>query len=323
RNFSGHGDLMAATFGAGFDPFVGFSYSTPYLLGSNRTGFGFTINYSKLRNLADVGTAGFIPGYSQTSLNIVISLSRRLSLFQQAGGYVEYNSYSVDDKTLDIYPSSTISPDGKDQFFSAGLFYRYQQFDFVLFPMEGFYLNLTAAQIGLAGSSDKIGFTRGSIDVRFYQRLIGDLSIGLRNYSLISTNNPIPNHQRLLIGFTTQIRGYTSTILNGDNIQLNSVELRHPIIKLNAVRLSFIPIERLSVLQYGLFMTAFLDGGTIWYNRQSPAPAQRLTRFSFSDYKYGYGVGLVLVVGRWTARLDAAFNERGNAELVFEKTVSF
>ncbi|NTW49037.1 MAG: hypothetical protein HGB19_04750, partial [Chlorobiales bacterium] len=29
RNFSGHGDLISASFGVGFDPFVGLSYNTP------------------------------------------------------------------------------------------------------------------------------------------------------------------------------------------------------------------------------------------------------------------------------------------------------
>ncbi|NTW50359.1 MAG: BamA/TamA family outer membrane protein, partial [Chlorobiales bacterium] len=323
RNFSGHGDLISASFGVGFDPFVGLSYNTPYVLGSNRTGFGFLFEHRTLRNLADVGTIGVVPNYNQTSFNIGVSFSQRLTVFELIGCSFDYNSVTVNERTLAAYPSSATSPDGKDRFLSAGLFYRYQQLDFILFPMEGFFLNATVSQNGFSGASDEIGFTRGTLDVRFYKKLIGDLAVGFRNYSLVSSNRPIPNHQRLFIGFTTQIRGYTSTILNGDNIQFNSAELRYPIIKLKIVRLKFIPIERLSIFHYGLFATAFLDGGTIWYNSHSPAPVGRLTQFNFSDYKYGYGAGLVFVASRWTARFDVAFNQRGTAELVFEKSVSF
>lgn len=323
RNFSGHGDLMSASFGVGFDPFVGLSYSTPYVLGSNRTGFGISLEHRTLRNLAYVTDFESAPNYSQTFFSIGVSFSQRLSTFEMIGCSFDYNSISVAGRTHTTYPSSTISSDGKDRYLTAGIFYRYQQLDFILFPMEGFLLNTAVSQSGFSGSSNKIGFTRGSLDVRFYQKLIGNLAIGLRSYSLISSNNPIPNYLRQFIGFTTQIRGYTSSVLNGDNIQFNSAELRYPVIKLNTVRLNFIPIEKFSIFQYGLFVTAFLDGGTIWYNSHSPGPAGRLNRFKFSDYKYGYGAGLVFVASRWTARLDAAFNELGEMEFIFEKSVSF
>ncbi|ACF12824.1 surface antigen (D15) [Chloroherpeton thalassium ATCC 35110] len=324
RNFSGFGDLLATSFGLGYDPFVGISYTTPYFFGSNRTGFGFSAEYRKSSNVADGDTAGVVPSYSQRNIGLGVSISQRLSMFEYVGLSLDYKSLRVGKEIRQFYPMSTVSPDGNDEYVSVSAFYRYREIDFVQFPMDGFVFGLTLTQNGLPWISKNLNYFSGSLDVRLYQKLAGELSFAFRNYSILATNKPIPNHQRQYIGFGTQIRGYTSETFNGDNLQFNSLELRYPLLNMRTVKLNFISIDQFSIVQYGLFLTAFFDAGTIWYNNESAGPVKRINQFNFDDYKYGYGVGVIFIGGyRFTSRVDFSFNDQGDFEVVFEKGVSF
>jgi len=324
RNFSGFGDLLSASFGLGYDPFVGISYTTPYFFGSNRTGFGVSMEYRESNNIADGDTAGIVPNYAQKNVGAGFSISQRLSAFQFIGAGIAYKSIRVSKENRQLYPMSMISASGRDEYVRLSAFYRYRQIDFVQFPMDGFLFSLTFEQNGLPWESKKMHYFLGSLDLRIYQKLVGDLAFAFRNYSILTTNQPIPNHKRRYIGLGTQIRGYTNETFNGDNLQFNSFELRYPVLSMRTVRLKFISIEQFSIVQYGLFLTAFIDAGTIWYNTKSPGPSERQNRFNFGHYKYGYGVGMIFIGGyRFTSRMDLSFNDNGNFELVFEKSVSF
>jgi outer membrane protein assembly factor BamA len=112
--------------------------------------------------------------------------------------------------------------------------------------------------------------------------------------------------------------------LEGDNLQLNTIELRYPIIPLQAVKFDFIPFERFQIFQYGMFLTAFLDAGNVWYNSRSTGFGLRQVQYDFNKNKYGYGVGIVMVGGyEATARLDFAFNQQGRFQIVIENEISF
>ncbi len=324
QNFTGHGDLFTTSFGLGFDPFVGISYSTPYVFGSDKYGLGLAAEYRELKNTAEGHTAFIAPAYNQIRRTIGFSISQRLSAFSLIGVYAEYVALSVSRSVRDRYPFSAISEDGLDQFPTLSLYYRYQRLDYILFPMEGFSFSAKLSKVGIPSANDKLDFTRAALDYRIYKPIFTNLSIAWRTFTVLSSNQPIPNHKRLFLGYSTKIRGYTRTIFNGDHLQLNTVELRAPIIRLNTLRLAFMPIEQFSIFQYGLFMSMFLDSGTIWYNPASKSPPGTSNRFTFSDYKFGYGGGLIFIGGfQWVSRLDFAFNDRGDFEVIFEKAVSF
>lgn len=324
QNFTGHGDLFSASFGVGFDPFVGVSYSTPYIFGSDKFGLGVAAEYRQLRNTAEGYNKFEVPIYDQFKRSVAISASHRLSTFNYYGIYAEYASINVHQDVREKYSFSTISKTGIDRFVTLSAYYNYQRMDYILFPMEGTLFSLKLSQVGFPGSQNRINYLRGAVDFRYYQPITNFLSIAWRNFTVLSTNEPVPNHQRLFIGYNTQIRGYTSTIFNGDNLQLNTLELRAPIIRLNTLKLDFIPIEQFSIVQYGLFLSVFVDAGAAWYNKATEGSKNKKTHFDLDDYKYGYGAGLLIIGGyQWTSRLDFAFSDRGDFEIIFEKSVSF
>jgi len=325
QNFTGLNDPLSIAFGVGFDPYIRLSYYTPYLFGTSRTGAGFAFTWRDLNNLAYDTRTDVIPRYIQKTFIVTGAISQRLSPFAFLNVNFGFNRVSVFEETKAAYPSATVSADGRDYYPWLHLNYTYSQVDFNQCPTKGWFLSLNLFQLGLPTWADKINITRGIFDIRFYEKLIGELALALRNYTAVSLNTPVPNHERLFFGYTRLVvRGYTRDIFEGDNLQFNSAELRYPIVPLSILRFDFIPIEQFKVMQWALYATLFFDAGNIWYNSRTMFFGNRPTTFNWQNMQYGYGAGLLLVGGyRIAARVDFAWNNRGAIDILFDNIVSF
>lgn len=323
-NLTGYKDRLTLSVGAGFDPFLRLSYFTPYLWSETRLGLGISLLRRDLNNLAIDGRTGNVARYVQRTLGATISVSERLSTFDFISGSLGYTSLRVSPEIKQAQPGATVSPGGVDAFPSLSLGYTHSRLDFNQCATDGIYFSVRLIKIGLPNRREQIDLSRGQFDFRIYRKIWGDLALGFYNLSVLTLNAPVPNHQRLFFGYDILLRGYTDRILEGDNLQLNSLELRYPAIPLQAAKLDFIPFEKFQIFQYGLFVTAFLDAGNVWHNSRSQVFGLRQTHYDFRKNKYGYGVGLVFVGGyEATARLDFAFNQQGRLQIVIENDISF
>lgn len=323
-NLTGYKDRLTMSFGVGFDPFFRLSYFTPYLWSETRIGLGTSLLWRDLNNLALDTRTGQVARFIQRTFSASVSISDRLSTFDFIGASVGYTTLRVNDADKQLQPSATVSPDGVDIFPTISLTYTHSRLDFNQCPTDGLYFSTRLTKVGLPNSQNKINITRTLLDFRIYRKILGNLSLGFYNLSVLSLNQPVPNHQRLFFGYDILLRGYTDRILEGDNLQLNTVELRYPVIPLQAVKFDFIPFERFQIFQYGMFLTAFLDAGNVWYNSRSIGFGQRQMHYDFSKNKYGYGFGVVMVGGyEATARFDFAFNQQGRFQIVIENEISF
>lgn len=325
QNLTGLNDPFSVAFGVGFDPYIRISYYTPYLFGTSRTGAGFALTWRDLNNLAYDTKTETIPRYIQKTFTVSGALSQRLSPFAFFNVNFGFSRVSVFEDTKQAYPSATVAENGQDDYPWLHLNYIYSQLDLNQCPTKGWFISLNFFQLGLPTWRDKMNITRGIFDIRFYEKIWGELSLGLRNYTAISLNAPVPNHERLFFGYTrVVVRGYTREVFEGDNLQLNTVELRYPLVPLRTMRFDFVPIEQFKVMQWALYATVFFDAGNIWYNARTQFFGDRPTRFEWQNTQYGYGAGLVLVGGyRMAARVDFAWNQRGMLDIIFENIVSF
>ncbi|KER09833.1 MAG: hypothetical protein HY22_08565 [[Candidatus Thermochlorobacteriaceae] bacterium GBChlB] len=325
QNLSGLSDPLSFSAGVGFDPYIQVSYYTPYLLGTSRTGFGGSLTLRDLNNLAYDTRTNTVPRYTQKTFTAAIFFGQRISTFDFLNLTIGYSRISVFDDTFAEQPTATVSGDGRDYFPFLLLNYTYNRVDFNQCPTKGFYLSATLLQNGTPFEANKINVTRAIIDLRWYRKLIGELSIGLRNWSVLTLDSPVPNHLRSFLGYSRlAVRGYTNTIFEGDNVQLNTAELRYPIIPDQTLTFDFMPFEQFKVLKWALYMTAFFDAGTTWYNPRTKLLSERSRRFTLENVNFGYGAGFVLVGGyRLAARVDFAVSDRGKFEIIFDNTVSF
>ncbi len=311
KNVTGYKDRLTLSFGVGFDPFLRLSYFTPYLWSETQIGLGVSLLWRNLNNLALDTRTGKVPRFIQRTVSGAISISDRLSTFDFISGSIGYTTLRVDDETKRAQPSATVSPDGIDIFPTFSVTYTYSRLDLNQCPTDGLFLSTRLTKVGLPNNQNKINLTRALLDFRMYRKILGELSLGFYNLSIF-------------FGYDILLRGYTDQILEGDNLQLNTIELRYPIVPLQAIKFDFIPFERFQIFQYALFLTAFLDAGNVWYNSRSVGFGQRQLHYDFHKNKYGYGFGFVFVGGyEATARLDFAFNQQGRLQIVIENEISF
>ncbi|MDX2130180.1 MAG: POTRA domain-containing protein [Chloroherpetonaceae bacterium] len=325
QNLTGYSDALSLGFGVGFDPYIRLGYYTPYFFGRTRTGFGISTIYRELNNLALDPVTEEVARYTQYTLGVSASITQRLSTFESIGATFSLNSYVQPPEILSTQPAAAIDKNGRDRYPSVFLAYSYSQTDLNQCPREGIFAYFGLEQQGFPSeSTESFNLTRAYLDFRIYEKIWGELSLGFRNFTSLSTNKPVPNFERQFFGYRLAVRGYTQRIFAGDNIQFNSVEMRYPLISLRTTTLDFMPLEQFQLFQYALFITTFFDAGNIWYNPATRFNGSRQTKFDWQAYKYGYGFGIVLVGGyRVTVRLDFAFNDLGRLDIIFENSVSF
>lgn len=324
RNFTGNNNRASVAFGVGFDPFVQLAYSTPYILGSNLTGLDVSATAQRLRNLSVDPETQSVLNYQQPTLSASLGLTQRLSLVDFISGAVSYTRVEVPKSAVEQTSLAAASMNGTDSYFTLGAGYTYSNVDFGQYPTEGFYLNVAATQSGFGESPEALNISRGAVDVRGYFKVLPEVFLALRNYTLLTAGGKVPNYARRFIGYGLNIRGYTAEVFEGDNIQFNSLEVRVPLLRPHTVKLGFIPVEQFSYLQYGFFLTAFVDAGAIWYHAQNPEVRSEQTFFAPEKMKFGYGLGLSYIGSYgFTVRFDAAVSDKGAFDFVIDNSVSF
>jgi outer membrane protein assembly factor BamA len=305
QNFRGRNEKIMASAVFGYDGWFNLAYQNPKLTDDSDIFFGGAVGYSHVRNL-NVADAE----YDQRVTNGSVSIGKRYGLFMLASVTLGYDQWMISDPS----PGRTVSPSGSDKFLTLASGFMYDARDVREFPTDGAYAAVSAAKYGF-GESD-VNLVRFRIDVRRYQPLGEGIALGVRALGTFLNGGASPSYLHAYFGYDERIRGYFSTVLEGDNLVSGSVELRVPILKprYHTVSLKYLPPE-FSVWRYGLYAGFFADAGTIWYRGDS---------FSQRPWYAGYGGGLQFLLPYSTIiRTEYAFNQHGRGQFVLDFGASF
>jgi outer membrane protein assembly factor BamA len=304
ENFRGRNEKIMASAVFGYDGWFNLAYQNPKLTDDD-VYFGGAVSYSKIRNLNVTDVE-----YEQQVVGGSVSLGKRFGLFMLASVTLGYNDWMVSDPR----PGRTVSASGRDRFLTIASGFIYDGRDVKEYPLDGIYIGLSAAQYGL-GESD-VNLTRFRFDLRRYQSLGDGFSISGRAHGTFLSGGASPAYLHSYFGYDDRIRGYFSTVFEGDNLLGGNVEFRLPILKPRyyTVSLKYLP-PQFSVWRYGLYAGIFADAGTTWY-RGDP--------FFKQPWYAGYGTGLqFLLPYSLVIRTEYAFNQRGHGQFIFDFDASF
>ncbi len=304
QNFRGRNEKVMASGAFGFDPWFNLSYRNPKLTDDDLF-LQLQLGFTHMRN--QNSSQG---EYDQQIFSGYASLGKRFGLFTTLTGLVGYDEWKVDD----MPQGRTLSPDGKDHYvvLSGGLLYDNR--DLREYPLDGDFFSLAATKYGLGESA--VDLFRYQIDMRKYQPLGSDISVGVRGFGNFLGGGRSPSYLHAYFGYFDRIRGYYSTVFEGEEQLGGSVELRLGIFKPRFVTISLpgLPPE-FSVWRYGLYAGFFADAGTTWYRAES---------FADVPWYAGYGAGLhFLLPYSFVLRTEYAFNQHGRGEFIFGFHASF
>ena len=202
-------------------------------------------------------------------------------------------------------PDVTLDPDGRDNIPGLGLVGEYDTRNLIIYPTEGWYIQIDALQHGgfLGGWSD---YFRTNIDARRYFELSGPRhSIAL--YSLVTLTSgevgvDIPIYEDFHIGGTNSVRGWDLGSRVGKNQWLNTAEYWFNIVERSAYEIWFL---RFSM---GLQLAAFADVGTAWNTSEELQ----------DNWIAGGGFGVRLIIPQAVMiRFDLAAGQSGGFKLIF------
>ena len=305
-NVRGMNNILNGALWFGYNPGVHLIYSNPWIGGRHHfyyrlEAFSYKVRSKSLR---------FAERFDQLHRNASVSFGKRWGYHTYASMTGGFRLVSVPAK----YAPSMLSGTETDQYPSLGLAFRYDTRDLYEYPLSGWRIDLYATQNGFTAP---IHYLRYGFDIRTYVPVSSAISLAVRTAVDLSVN-PVPFYGKMFLGYSERIRGHFNQRLEGDNRALASLELRFPILPLRYVDLGRLfafmgPYAR--DLPFGLSAGLFVDFGAVW-NQEVPLRS--------SDFLQGYGMGLHFRVPyARVLRLELAFDEIGNREIIFDVGVWF
>ncbi|KAB2924352.1 MAG: BamA/TamA family outer membrane protein [Bacteroidetes bacterium] len=276
NNVGGRNTQAFASFAAGYDPYVMLNYVNPLVDIERRIFFSARAYYTEQRNRSLVAKAG-APNFDEHRAGGIVTLGKRYSLFSLVSVSLEYLNIHVSDDRA----GRTLSPTGRDEFYSLHTGYVYDTRDLREYPAEGTFASFSVSKHGLL--EETVDYQRVNVDLRRYVPLSGGSTVAGRAFTSLAGGGRIPNYGHVFFGYAERIRGHFNEIEEGEQIAGTTAELHVPLVSPRYLRLGFMPVEEFRDLRYALYAAAFADAGAVWY-RDEP--------LALNTVRSGYGLGL-------------------------------
>jgi outer membrane protein assembly factor BamA len=276
NNVGGNNVQVYGAFAVGYDPFASINYYDPYVDYEHQIFLSLRAYYTEQRNRSLISLAG-APNFDEKRSGGLITIGKRFSLFTLASLSAEYLNLQVSNNLA----GRTLSPSGRDEFFSLQASYLYDSRDFREYANAGSYIGLAISKYGIG--EKHVDYQRFGFDLRQYFSFVENAAIAGRVFGNLAFGGVVPNYGHTFFGYNERIRGYFNTILEGEQIIGSTIETHYPIVTPRYVRFDFIPFEQFRDIRYGVNIAAFADAGTTWMRAKS---------LSLDNVYSGYGVGL-------------------------------
>ena len=309
NNLGGKNQKLFVSGVLGYNPSFGLSFSDPLLVPGENLSLGAALNLSRIRNRSEA-EASIGGDFDEHHYNIGLTLGKRLSLFHSVSLSVGWMIVQIDE----YRQGRTVSTDGRDAFLSITLNYTYDSRDLREYPSQGLLVSGGATKNGFGESP--VNFARYGLDVRSYTLLDGWLTLGARVAGSVVSGGEIPTYARSYFGYGERIRGYYTTVFEGENFLLGTVEARFMLLPLRDIRFTAITLpQEFSIWRFGVGFALFADAGTVWF-RGDP--------LQWSSFASGYGASVNwLLPYSVVVRTAYAINDLGRGQFVLDLRLAF
>ncbi len=306
NNFRGRNEKFIASFALGFDRWVSVMYQNPKLTEEDDIFFRVAASLSRVQN------QNISQGlYNQSVAGVEATFGKRYGLHHTLLGLVGYRRWSVTD------PASgrTASATGVDEFVTIGARYTYDTRDLREYAADGHFISLHATKLGVGESS--IDLVRYGYDLRHFEPLgLADASLGVRTFGSFISGGIVPSYLFAYFGYDERIRGHFRSVMEGEQVLGQSIELRVPLLKPQYFAMNDLPLPaEFRVWRFGVSFGVFADAGRIWFREQG---------MGSRPWVGGVGGGLhFLLPYSLVVRTEYALNRYGDGELILDFGASF
>lgn len=280
NNVAGENVRLYSAFALGYDPFVSINYVNPQVDLENQIFLSLRAYYTEQRNRSLVSMAS-LSNFDERRSGGEITIGKRYSLFTMITMKIDFLNLSVSDNRA----GRTLSPNGRDEFYSLHASYFYDTRDLKEYARYGTLISLGVSKFGLF--ENDVDYQRFGFDIRRFIPTWNDVVVAGRIFGNVASGGRVPNYGHTFFGYGDRIRGHYNTILEGEQATGASVETHIPIISPRYIHFSYIPFEQFRDVRYALNFALFADAGNTWY---------RTEPFALNKFYSGYGFGFHLLL---------------------------
>jgi outer membrane protein assembly factor BamA len=253
-NFRGRNEKLIFEFALGFDRWIRLIYQTPKLTDGDDVYFRISLSSARVQNLnPDRGL------YQQRTQSVLLTLGKRFGLYSLLQASAGYELWKVSDEIS----GGTLTPGGRDAFFSASLNFTYDTRDIREYPTQGTLFQINTMKYGFGESV--VDFFRYGADASRYTLLPSAITLATRVHGQFTAGGPVPAYRYVYFGYRERIRGYYNRVLEGENLIGANLELRIPLLSPRYYEFTASPLPEFSLWRYGIYAGIFADAGRIWY----------------------------------------------------------
>ncbi len=304
NNLGGRNQKLYASIIFGSDPSAALSFSDPLIDAAHRLYFSGGLSFSRVRNKTEVGVLTTGP-FDELHYDINSTIGKRFTLTETGGMNLGYHVIHVTSSSA----GRTVSPDGTDRFLYASASYGFDSRDLYEYASQGEYVGLAFTKYGFGESP--LNISRAFADLRAYRELPLGFIVASRLFGNITWGGEIPAYAHVFFGYGDRIRGWFSTVIEGDDNIGYTLELRHYLLPPRYFRISALPLpQEFSIWRFGIAAALFGNTGTAWY---------RGDKLSWSSLYSGYGGGIhFLLPYSLVVRAEYAWNQFRHGEFILD-----
>ncbi len=304
ENVGGRNQKFRTSIIIGSDPSAGIAFADPLLIHDERIFFSTALSFSRVRNKSELEIAR-TGSFDEFHYDVNATFGKRFTLTQVAGITLGFQQVEVST----WWPGRTVSASGKDRFLYATASYIFDSRDLFEYPTRGAYTAFYVTKAGFGESA--VDYTRFGADMRGYLALPLGFTLATRLQGNAVAGGEVPTYGHQYFGYSERIRGWFSTVLEGEDQAGGTVELRHFLVPPRVYRMGMLPIpEEFAVWRFGLAVALFANTGAVW---------NRGDRIGTGALYSGYGGGLdFLLPYSWVVRLEYGWNQYGKREFILD-----
>jgi outer membrane protein assembly factor BamA len=316
RNFAGWNQTLGLSFAVGYEPYVNLFYFNPWLGKKSHFFTTLSLRYNKSVNksIPETDTLNYIHNkddiaeFDNKFFAAEFSIGKFISKYFSVSASVGFNSLIVSDYKL----GRTISTEGKDRYITLSFNANFDRRDNIFYTTYGSYYNAKYTRFN--SFNNEIGFNKFSLDLRKFVpvKLAKDYNLTFASRGLLALpfGGNVPVYMHEVLGYDNLIRGWNGKVLEGESMLSFFNEIRIPLIKPffvggnNHFVINKLPVFRTMTYRYGLYLSPFIDVGSVWDKNNS---------FSKTQFYSGYGLGLdVILPFNVVGRVDFALRNENN-----------
>ena len=325
NNFRGRREILQFKARFGYKEQYALSYSKPNLDREQKHGLNFFLNsfrqHEVILNTVDNKPVFYRNdnSYLSRTLSPVVSYTYRPGLYLKHSFSVGYSTIFFEEDSLRMEYLGIEENKGMD-WFSAAYNLEYDNRDYRIYPLSGYFFRLDLGRRGLGILQDfDYGKSFVSLNGTHHFRIAPRLYAGNAAKLRLTRDEDQPYIFRQALGYSTYLRGFEYYVVDGNSFFISTNELKYNILKKKEVELKWIPWEQFSKVHFAVYSNLFFDLAWVDSNHLSRNGNNLNNKFLWST---GIGFDLLSYYDQ-VYRLEFTLNSLGDAGIYLHLETPF